>query len=55
MIKVYSRFLIIIFLKSLLFVICVMLSLALLLNLLSEIDFFKDIETNSFFLYFYQF
>ena len=49
MIKVYSRFLIIIFLKSLFFVICVMLSLALILNLLSEIDFFKDIETNSFF------
>ena len=49
MLKVYSRFLIFIFLKSLFFIICVMLSLAFILNLLTEIDFFKDTNSNSIF------
>ena len=49
MIKVYSKFLINIYFKSLFFVIGIMLSLAFILNLLTEIDFFKDLDTNTLF------
>ncbi len=44
MIKTYTKFLVLIFLKSLLFVILVMFSLAFILNLLTELDFFKEID-----------
>ncbi len=40
--KVYIRFISIIFIKSLLFVFLIMSSLVFLLNLLSELEFFKD-------------
>ena len=43
---VYAKFFAVIFLKSLFFVLIITLSLALILNLLSEIDFFKEIEVD---------
>ena len=49
MVKVYSKFLILVFLKSLVFVTCIMLCLAFILNLFTEIDFFKNINTRSYF------
>ena len=49
MIKVYSKFLITIFFKSFLFTICVTLSLAFILNLLTELDFFKGTDTSNYF------
>ena len=49
MIKVYNKFLILIFLKSLLFVSIITISLVFILNLLSEIDFFKETDVNTYF------
>ena len=49
MIKTHTKFLIFIFLKSLLFVTGVIFSLACILNLITEIDFFKEIQINSYF------
>ena len=43
---VYAKFFAVIFLKSLFFVLIITLSLAFILNLLSEIDFFKEIEVD---------
>ena len=43
---VYTKFFTIIFLKSLFFVLIITLSLSFILNLLSEIDFFKEIEVD---------
>ena len=43
---VYAKFFATIFLKSLFFVLIITLSLAFILNLLSEIDFFKEIEVD---------
>jgi len=45
MIKVYTKFLSITFFKSLFYVFSIMISLVFILNLLSELDFFKEIET----------
>tara|TARA_B100000900_G_scaffold389818_1_gene383018 strand:- start:520 stop:1593 length:1074 start_codon:yes stop_codon:yes gene_type:complete len=45
--KVYIKFLTYLFLRSLLYVILIMFSLAFILNLLSELDFFKDINVSS--------
>tara|TARA_B100000902_G_scaffold382480_1_gene420189 strand:- start:6463 stop:7536 length:1074 start_codon:yes stop_codon:yes gene_type:complete len=45
--KIYIKFLTFLFLKSLLYVILIMASLAFILNLLSELDFFKDINVSS--------
>ena len=42
--RVYTKFISIIFFKSLLFVFLVMISLVFLLNLLSELEFFKDLD-----------
>ena len=42
--KTYIKFLCSVFLKSFFYVILVMLSLVFILNLLSELEFFKDIE-----------
>ena len=42
--KVYTKFISIIFFKSLFFVFLIMISLVFLLNLLSELEFFKDID-----------
>ncbi len=50
--KVYIKFFTEIFLKSLLFVLIVTTSLAFILNLLSEIDFFKEIKVNVYFPFF---
>ena len=47
--KTYTKFLINIFLKSFLFVLLIILSLVFIVNLLGELDFFKDIQTNTFF------
>ncbi len=42
--RVYTKFITIIFFKSLLYVFLVMISLVFLLNLLSELEFFKDLD-----------
>ena len=47
--KTYTKFLVSIFLKSFLFVLMIILSLVFIINLLGELDFFKDIETATFF------
>lgn len=47
--KTYTKFLISIFLKSFLFVSLIILSLVFIVNLLGELDFFKDIQTTTFF------
>ena len=47
--KTYTKFLVGIFLKSFLFVLIIILSLVFIINLLGELDFFKDIETTTFF------
>ena len=44
--KVYIKFLTITFYSSFLYVVTIMLSLVFILNLLSEIDFFKNIDIN---------
>tara|TARA_B100001093_G_scaffold495181_1_gene539366 strand:- start:5844 stop:6917 length:1074 start_codon:yes stop_codon:yes gene_type:complete len=45
--KVYIKFLTSLFLKNLLYVTLIMTSLAFILNLLSELDFFKDIDVDN--------
>ena len=40
--KVYTKFIFIIFLKSLFFVFLIMISLVFILNILSELEFFKN-------------
>ena len=47
--KTYTKFLVGIFLKSFLFVLMIILSLVFIINLLGELDFFKNIETTTFF------
>lgn len=47
--KVYIRFLTSIYFKSLLFVFLIMFCLVFILNLLSELDFFKDIDISIYF------
>ena len=47
--KVYIKFLIYLFTKSLFFVFFVMLSLVFILNLLTELDFFKKLEVEIYF------
>ena len=47
--KVYNKFFSVIFLKSLLYVLLVMISLGFIINLLSELDFFKQIEVDIYF------
>ena len=44
--KVYIKFLALIFLRSLLYVVSIMYSLVFILNLLTELEFFKGIEVN---------
>ena len=46
--KTYIKFLINIYLKSFFYVFLIMLSLILILNILSEIEFFKNYEVNSY-------
>ena len=46
--KTYIKFLINIYLKSFFYVFMIMLSLILILNILSEIEFFKNYEVNSY-------
>ena len=45
--KIYIKFFTIIFLKSLLYVISIMFSLIFILNLLTELEFFKEIEVST--------
>ena len=45
--KVYIKFLTYIFLRSLLYVFLVTFSLVLVLNVLTELDFFKDINVGT--------
>ena len=47
--KTYVKFLVYHFIKSLIYVIVILFSLVLILNVLSELEFFKDINTSSFF------
>ena len=47
--KTYIKFILISFLKSFFFVVFVTLSLLIIINLLSELDFFKELEVNSYF------
>jgi len=47
--KVYIKFLITLFLKCFIYVVLVITSLVFILNLLSELDFFKEINVNNFF------
>lgn len=50
--KTYTKFLTLTFLSSLLFVTIITISLVFILNLLSELDFFKEINTETHFLLF---
>ena len=50
--KVYIKFLTVIFFKSLFNVFFIMASLVFILNLLSEIDFFKDENVKTSFMFF---
>ncbi len=47
--KTYIKFIIYIFLKSFLNIFLIMMGLVLILNLLSELDFFKDLKVSSYF------
>ena len=47
--KTYIKFIIRVFLKSFLNIFIIMLSLVFILNLLSELDFFKDLNVNTYF------
>ena len=47
--NVYIKFLIIIFSRSFIFVTLVMFSLVVVLNLLSELDFFKELNVETFY------
>ena len=47
--SIYIKFLITIFSKSFMFVTLIMFSLVVVLNLLSELDFFKEIEVETFY------
>ncbi len=47
--KTYVKFIINIFLKSFLFVLLIILSLVFIVNLLGELDFFKNVQTTTFF------
>ena len=47
--KVYIKFFINIFLKSLIYVLGVIASLVLILNYLGELDFFQNINVDSYF------
>ena len=53
--KVYLKFFTSIFLKSLLYVFFVLLSLVFILNTLTELDFFKEIEVETYFSLFLSF
>ena len=50
--NVYTKFLTVLFLKSLIFITTITISLVFILNLLSELDFFKNINTETYFLLF---
>ncbi len=47
--KTYIKYIINVFLKSFLFVLLIILSLVFIVNLLGELDFFKNIQTTTFF------
>ena len=47
--KTYIKFLTTIFLKSFFYIILVIFSLVFIINFLTELEFFKDIDTNIFF------
>ena len=49
MIKTYTKYIVTIYIKSLLYVFLVMTSLGFLINLLTELDFFKNIEVDSYY------
>ena len=50
--NVYTKFLTVLFLKSLIFITTITISLVFILNLLTELDFFKNINTETYFLLF---
>ena len=47
--KTYIKFLTTIFLKSFFYIILIIISLVFIINFLTELEFFKDINTNIFF------
>ena len=47
--KIYIKFLTILYLKSLIYVLTVMISLVFILNYLGELDFFQKIEIDTYF------
>ena len=47
--KTYIKFLILIFFKSFVFVSLILLSLIFILNLLTELEFFKNIEVTTYY------
>ena len=47
--KTYIKFLINIFLKSFLYVVLIVLSLVFIINLLTELEFFRDTDVSIFF------
>ncbi len=47
--KTYIKFLIFIFIKSLIFVSLILLSLIFILNILTELEFFKNIQVESYY------
>ena len=47
--KTYIKFIILVFLKSFLNIFFIMLGLIMILNLLSELDFFKNTNVNAYF------
>ena len=47
--RMYTKFFSLIFIRSLLYVVLVMISLGFIINLLSELDFFKQIEVDIYF------
>ena len=44
--KIYIKFILYTFFKSFLYVVSIMLSLVFILNLLTELEFFKDMNVN---------
>ena len=53
--KTYLKFLINIYLKSFLTIFSIIFSLVIILNVLSEVEFFKDENVNSFFLFMFRY
>ena len=47
--KTYIKFLVLLFFKSFLYIVSIMFSLVFIINLISELDFFRDLRIESYF------